>query len=172
MAGQILESHHLHHPDYLEEPSAILNDTVYLVTWAWRLVHHHTDRFRGDTFRGAVRGNRGRECLARAGSQRNGDRSQVGIQSLQIQQDAAAKTGPLDSEKLCHLLKTVIQGEASQRLPDSTSVSTDRGNRSQWSQDSTSRRKDRSSETRSECFYGSGIDSGTARESAKTSRDQ
>ena len=107
------------------KPSGIRNDTVYLVTWAWRLVHHHTDRFRGDTFRGAVRGTWGRECLARARSQTNGDRSQVGIQSLQIQQDAAAKTGPLDGEELCHLLETVIQGEASQRLPDSTSVSTD-----------------------------------------------
>ena len=108
-----------------KEPSGILNDTVYLVTWAWCLVHHHTDRFRGDTFRGAVRDTRGRECLARARSQTNGDRSQFGIQSLQIQQDAAAKTGPLDSEEFCHLLETLIQGEASQRLPDSTSVSTD-----------------------------------------------
>ena len=45
--------------------------------------------------------------------------------------DATAKTGPLDSEELCHLLETVILGEASQRLRDSTLVSTDIGDRSQ-----------------------------------------
>ena len=102
-----------------------------MATRARSSLHHDIDKFRGCTFRGTVFGARNtaperRECLARTGSPTSGDLGQVGLQRScrepcssvdqfihdDIQQEAIAGEGPLHSEELFHLLKTVIQGEA------------------------------------------------------------
>ena len=115
----------------LEEPLRILHDVVYMATRARCSLHHDPDRFRGCTFRGKVFGPRNtaperRECLA---SPTSGDQCQVGLQRFchesrsrvdqfihdgreHIQQEAIAREGPLHSEELFHLLKTVMPSEA------------------------------------------------------------
>ena len=134
IVGKPWNNHRWHPSNSLEEPFRILHDVVYLATRTRCPLHHNPDRFRGCTFRGTVFGARNvapkrRECLAWTGSPTSGDRGQVGLQPFcresrsrvdqfnsftmaeHIQQEATAREGPLHSEELFHLLKSVIQGE-------------------------------------------------------------
>ena len=120
-------------PNSLEKSFGILHDLVYMATRARCPLHHDPDRFRGCTFRGTVFGAQNapperRECLARTGSRQPGtgarlksnlsamNRARVWTNSStmaeHIQQEAIAREGPLYSEELFHLLRTVTQGEA------------------------------------------------------------
>ena len=80
VAKQILEYHHLHQTDLLEESRVILHDAVHVATGAWRLVNMiltGSEERRSEEHCVAFEG---RECLVRARSQTNGNRGQVGLQ--------------------------------------------------------------------------------------------
>ena len=120
--------------NYLHDSNSIVRVGRIISEWVRaRTVHHDLDSFRGCTFRGTVFGARNapperRECLARTGSPTSGtgarlksnhsamNRARVWTNSFtmaeHIQQESIAREGPLYSEELFHLLRTVIQGES------------------------------------------------------------